>query len=261
MNNDDIIISKLYKETYGGAHASAELKGTVRTMTNEGKKRAKVSVKIICAVAAAAVLATAGGAIAHASKGYRYEGVYDDIIFNGETRKAKYGDFGNDVRTWQFDDNGASYAIFINGEYDENDTLYVVDCGDYFLASTDPNPTLNLYDEIDNTDRADLIERDGMTCLAIYRNEPNEISPYHSVTGFSFPEADEADGAKDGKLYLTPGDVNSGTDVYAILPNGSVVETIKEYPDGEYAEEEDDQAVDIWNNIWGGMGSPEIESD
>ena len=252
MTNEDKRISELYTELYKNAVPSAEYKRKVRNMTENGKKATKITIKVFGAVAAAAVILTAGAAIAYASKGYTHQGVYDNIVVNGEEKKVKYGEYDNDIRFWSYDENGKNCSVFVYGPFDnENETLYVVDMGDYIIASTDPNPTLNLYDEIDNTPYAKIDEESG--ALSVKGNPAGHNNDLYFKTGFSFVEDDEKDGEKDGKL--TDEDM---TTIYAVLPNGAIVETNK--GDVSIDEEDDDMNTNIWDTIWERMGSPEIET-
>lgn len=251
MTNEDKRIRELYTEIYGNAVPSAEFKRKVRNMTENSKKRTKITMKVVCALTAAAVIAVAGGAIASATKGYRHQAVYDTVIVNGEEKKVKYGKQDNDVRFWEYVEDGKMCGVFVYGPYDdENDTLYIVDNGDYILASTDPNPTLNFYEELDNTPYAEIEEDTGS--LIIKGNPKSENNWYFKISGFSFVEEDEKDGAKDGRFAGDP------DEVYAIMPNGTVVQTIKE----TYVYTEDDEELDaeIWDDVWEEMGSPEIET-
>ena len=142
MNEQDKKISRLYKETYGNIHASEDLKGKVINMTNKNNRKAKV-IKLVCAVAAATLALTIGTLAVSASRIQ-----HDKVFVNGEEKSARFIDYGINTRMWECECNGTGYSVFVHGDFDmEKDTLYFVDYGDYFLASTDPNPTLNLYQE------------------------------------------------------------------------------------------------------------------
>lgn len=209
MNEQDKRISRLYKETYGNVQASEEFKEKVINMKEKKYKKGKIT-KVICALAAAVILVMAGSVIVSAS---RIE--YDKIIFNGEEKMARYVDFGTGTRLWECEANDTAYTVWIYGDFDkENNILYFVDHGDYFLASTDPNQTLNLYEDIDKSDVAQFKEIDGEKWLLMTDNVGTQQMLF---------DEDETDGVADGK-YRT--DENTVT-TYALLPNGVVVETDK----------------------------------
>lgn len=261
-------ISDLYNGTFDNINASSELMESVKsvpTMKRSRRPSAKIY-KVAFALAAALVLTVAGTAIASANKGYKYQGVYDTVVLNGVEVSAKFADFGNNVRSWDIEQDGLGYGVFIYGPYDtENDTLYLKDFGDYFIASTEAEPTLNFYDEIDNTPYADLVERGSMMCLGIKNdlNRPTPDSPlvgeYYSMTFFDFVQADEKDGTRDGVLYEGKPEDDAANEAYTILPSGAVVQTIKEKV--HHDDYEDNAATDFWNAIWHRMGSPEIVTD
>ena len=184
MNEQDKKISKLYKETYGNVHASEDLKGKVINMTNKNNRKAKV-IKLVCAVAAATMALTIGTLAVSASRIK-----HDKVFVNGEEKSARFIDYGINTRMWECECNGVGYSVFVHGDFDmEKDTLYFVDHGDYFLASTDPNPTLNLYQDIDKSSFAEI----------------------------------KKDGTADGRIEID----DSTDEVFALLPNGAVVNTMK----------------------------------
>lgn len=207
MDAQDKKISQLYRELNSNIHASAELKERVITMTEKTSKKRKVSFRVVCVAAALTVLASAIGIGVSASK----ENKYDKIIINGVEKQAKFRDFENNTRVWCYENDDASYWAYVYGDFDkEKDTLYFIDYGDYFLASTDPNPTLNLYTDIDKFSNAYITETNGEKTLCITDgSETMEI----------FISEDDKDGVVDGKL--------PNGDVYTLLPNGSVVNTLK----------------------------------
>ncbi len=175
------------------------------------KSKKNTITKVICAAAAAAVLVSAGSIIASAS-----QGEYDTVVINGEEKQARYVDYGTNVRMWECVVNDTSYCVFVHGDYDkDNNTLYFVDHDDYFLASTVPGQTLNLYNDIDKSNNAAFNEVDGTKYLCITDDA--------GTTQMNF-QADEADGTADGKITQDENTIET----YALLPNGAVVNTIKE---------------------------------
>ena len=166
MNNQDKSIGRIYTELYGNVHADTEFRKKILTMTETGIKRTKSSFKTICILAAAVLLITSGGIIVSATRG-----VYDTVVVNGEEKKARYGDFGNGTRIWGYEDGNTMYTVYVYGDFDtEKDTLHFVDYGEYFLASTNTEPTLNLYKDIDKSENSYIKEENAMIhCIF---NEP-----------------------------------------------------------------------------------------
>ena len=116
---------------------------------------------------------------------------------------------------WECECNGTGYSVFVHGDFDmENDTLYFVDYGDYFLASTDPNPTLNLYQDIDKSSFAEIKKEDDETYLYVTDD---------AGTMQILMTADEKDGTADGRIEIDDG----SDEVFSLLPNGAVVNTMK----------------------------------
>lgn len=209
MDKQDIRISKVYKETYGNVHASDELRERVMNMSAKKQRKGRIT-KVICAVAAAVILVMAGTIAVSAS---RTE--YDTVVLNGVEKKARYVDFRTGTRMWELIENDTEYTIWTYGDFDkENNKLYLVDYDDYFLASTDPNPTLNLYKDIDKSTVSEFKEIDGEKWLLMTDNVGTQQ--------MLFTE-DEADGVADGKFRVDENTVSA----YALLPNGVVVETDK----------------------------------
>ena len=111
--------------------------------------------------------------------------------------------------------------------------------GDYFLASTEPEPTLNLYDKIDESPFAEFKEKDGQKFLCIKDNE------------FATEERlfeDEKDGKADGLLE------NHGFEAYTLLPNGAVVNTMKTENIG-FLKNFGYDSDKFWNNIYSNLDS------
>ena len=209
MTNQDKKIGKLYKELYGNANASDEFKEKVISRSAGKKKKGRIT-KVVCALAAAVVLVFAGTVMVSAS---RIE--YDKVILNGEEKMARYVDFGTGTRLWECEANDTAYTVWTYGDFDkENEILYLVDHDDYFLASTDPNPTLNLYKDIAKTPVAEFKEIDGEKWLLMTDNVGTQE--------MLFTE-DEKDGTADGKYRVDDNCVTA----FSLLPNGAVVETDK----------------------------------
>lgn len=210
MNEQDKKISKIYTETVENVHASEDLKDKVINMKKSRVKTGKV-IKIVCGFAAAVVVLAVGAMAVSASRAE-----FDTVILDGTETKAKYVDFGTGTRMWECIADDTSYCIFISGDYDtENNKLYLVDKGDYFLASTESDPTLNLYTDIDSSKFAEFAEAGGEKYLYVTDDAgTNQIL-------FS---DDEKDGSADGLIRNDDGSVK---EAYALLPNGAVVNTVK----------------------------------
>ena len=95
MNEQDKKLSRLYKETYGNLRASEDLKGKVMDMTNKKNHKAKV-IKLVCAVAAAAMAVTIGTLAVSASRVQ-----YEKVFVNGEEKNARFLDYGINTRLWE----------------------------------------------------------------------------------------------------------------------------------------------------------------
>ena len=90
-----------------------------------------------------------------------------------------------------------------------------MDNGEYCIASTDDEPTLNLYTDIEKSVNAKIKEIDGTKILCVTDN---------SGTQEIMLSFDEEDGVSDGKITQNEDCVET----YTILPNGAVANTIKE---------------------------------
>ncbi len=248
MEQQDKTIGRLYKETYSGVHADSEFKESVRTMTNKSKSRSKKIIRTVCIATALVVLAAAGGIIASASRG-----TYKTVIVNGEEKQARFGDYGNNVRVWCYQGDGSDYWVYVYGDFDaEHDTLYFEDYGDYFLASTQPDPTANLYTDISRSSNARIEEQDGEKYLYVTDDSGTQT---FTLAG------DAADGEEDGIFK------NSDLfDTYEVLPNGSIINTSKAKSsfslfgwNGSFATNvntgETIDGSDWWNNFWGSFGN------
>ncbi len=236
MEQQDKRISELYTELYGNTHASGEFREKIHALPKKKRKNRTVT-KVICGLAAAVIMLIAGSVIVSAS---RTE--YDTVIINGEEKKARYVDFGTNVRMWECVMNDTMYSVFIYGDFDrDNETLYFVEHDDYFLASTNPDQTLNLYTDIDKTNNAEIKDIDGSTYLS--------ITDAAGTTNMIF-DSDAADGTADGKI-TRDGDT---AETYAILPNGAVVNTIMQKHVGLLRTMESvvfgRSENDFWNHIY-----------
>ncbi len=213
MDRLDMNISRAYKEICMNTHASEEFNEKVSAMTEMKIRKPRPVVKIAAALVAAVIMVTLCAMMVSAA---RTE--YAPIMINGEKQKARYVDFGTGTYMVEYEANNTAYTAFITGEYDKTrDTLYFVDCGDYFLASTDPEPKLNLYEDIDKSKYAELKDVDGEKTLCV-----KDDAGINNIV-FTY---DEADGKADG-IQNVGGDSKT-LDVYTLLPNGSVVNTVKE---------------------------------
>ena len=110
MNEQDKKLSRLYKETYGNLRASEDLKGKVMDMTNKKNHKAKV-IKLVCAVAAAAMAVTIGTLAVSASRVQ-----YEKVFVNGEEKNARFLDYGINTRLWECETNGVCYSVFVHGD-------------------------------------------------------------------------------------------------------------------------------------------------
>ncbi len=197
--------------------ASAQVNNTnsnkeemVINMKRNNSKKSNNVLKAVCVIAAIAAVAVTGTVIASAKT------EYDTVIVNGQEKQANYKDYGINTRMWEFTENDTTYSVFVHGDYDrDNDKLYIKDCGDYIIASTESEPTLNLYKDIDKSDFAEFKEENGEKYL--------NITDDAGTMRVLFSD-DEKDGEADGKIVF-------GDDVketYTLLPNGAVVNAMKE---------------------------------
>lgn len=246
MTDKDKAIGTIYRETFANVRADEELKEKVMNIKAKKTRKGKIT-KVICAVAAAAILVTAGSVMVSAS---RIE--YDKIMFNGEEKMARYVDFGTGTRLWECEVNDTAYTVWVYGDFDkENNILYFVDHDDYFLASTIPDPTLNLYTDIDKSPVAEFKEVDGEKWLYMTDNAGTQT--------MLFTE-DEKDGTADGKFRIDDNTVTA----YSLLPNGSVVETDKETNISFFEGMEKMLGLDrttMFNNIYEQLDSYKQESN
>ena len=211
MNNQDKAISKLYTELYTNTHASFDFKNRVRTLTETKTHKKRISFRVVAILVAVVILTTIGSVIVTASRG-----VYKTVFFNGEAKTVRFGDFGNNTRIWGFDDGDTMYSVYVFGDFDiENETLYFVEKDDYILVSTIPEPTLNLYTDIDKSSNAAIKEVSGEKILCVTDD---------SGTQEIMLSYDEQDGVSDGKITHDENTVET----YTILPNGSVANALKE---------------------------------
>ncbi len=251
MKNEDMKLRQLYTELYDNTHASPELKGKVRTMTEGNKKKVRRSVKATAAIAAAAI-AVIGGTLVTAANHKTYIGQYTTAYVNGEEVQARYGAWEN-IKTYivEAEMKGKTYTAYIHGDYDRGAMpIYFRDEGKYIVASTNPDQQLNLYDDIDKAPHAKI---DG-SYLMIDDSyaEPVETPtdpdgnplppkvPYDYTIQLSF---DMDDGKQDGVLKY-------GTFDYATLivsPEGLIIESMK----SRGSAMDDEFYETTWGYIWG----------
>ncbi|MBQ5563731.1 MAG: hypothetical protein IIT39_10135 [Clostridia bacterium] len=210
MEKQDKNFSKLYTEIYENTHADQEFKERVRTMTEKKYKKPRTVVKVVCAFAAALVLVMATGIIASASRGE-----YINITVNGEQKKARYGDFGNNTRLIQYTIGNTTYDTYIHGDFDkDNDKLYLVENDSFYTITTNPDQQLNLYTDIDKSKFAAFKEEDGTKYLMITDDSGTDTRYFND---------DAADGKEDGVIM----DNGKIFETYVLLPNGAVSNTMK----------------------------------
>ena len=165
---------------------------------------------------AAAVLLIAGGmVVANANKGPYEQEETVKIIFNGEEKDAYFHDWNEDTVSWRFevDDKEAWIYVTHTEPVDKNTTMYVTYNGEYIIASDEPEPTLNLYTDIDRSFA--VIEEDS------YSGQTSLIMTTDCGRQSMTLAADEEDGTKDGIINL-------GADtyeVYTVLSDGSIAQT------------------------------------
>lgn len=226
MNTEDKRIQELYAEAFDGVRSSSELKRKVRNMA-ESKSNAKKNVskirKIAYAAAAAVVLIVAGGmVVANATRGAYKEETVGRVMFNGEEKEAYFHDFGNHVGSWRFFEGDVEYSVFIHGNVDMETTIYVVDMDSYVLASDIPEPTLNLYTDIDSSPFAEMGIDDYTGGKTLFIRPDIEDNRDFERIMFAL---DAEDGTEDGILGLGIAD---NVTTYTIMSDGSVAETFKQ---------------------------------
>ena len=233
MDKQEKKFSELYADIYGNTHADEIFKERVRTMTERKFKKSKTVVKVICALAAAVVLVMAVGLVVSASRGE-----YINIMVNGEQKKARYGDFGNNTRLIQYTEGDTNYDTYIHGDFDkDNDTLYLVETDGFYTISTDPDQKANLYTDIDKSKFAAFEEKDGNKYLLITDDSGTDTRLFN---------ADAADGNADG-IIIIDGQVS---ETYVLLPNGAVSESMKVHVDALTRITDSS----FWDNFWGNFG-------
>lgn len=181
-----------------------------KVINMKSSKKANNVLRTVCVIAAIAAVAVTGTVIASAKT------EYDTVILNSQEKQANYKDYGINTRMWEFTENDTTYSVFVHGDYDkDNDKLYIKDCGDYIIASTETEPTLNLYKDIDKSDFAEFKEENGEKYL--------NITDDAGTMQVLFSD-DEKDGEADGRIAMD----GSVIDTYTLLPNGAVVNAMKE---------------------------------
>lgn len=222
MKNDDTRIKKLYTEAFDNIHASDELKRKVIEMkdTNNNKRGKIINIRKIVYISAAVVaLVVAGGMIAaKATKGPYEQEETVKIIYNGEEKDAYFHEWNEDNVSWRFevDDREAWIYVTHTGTVDINTTMYVVDNGEYMIASDEPEPTLNLYTDIDRSSIAKIVDSDESFYDQKMLVMETPIGT-HSMT----LAIDEDDGVADG----VSNHGNGCYDVFTVMSDGSIAET------------------------------------
>lgn len=240
MKNEDMKIKSLYENVYDDVCASDELFRKVRSMRNvNAKKSVKRTVKVACALVAAAALTVAGCVVGSAKRGYK--GEYQTVVLNGQETQARYGKLNDHCYTFEATENKTTYSVWFYGDYNKDqDTIYIVDEGDYIVCSTDPNPTLNLYDEIDNAAYATLFDPNTIKIPVIVNGEQlNTI-----LLDLTF---DERDGARDGLINdkYSFGDSEDFFKTFTVTPEGALIQAFKG------PESRGDSMEILWGIIWG----------
>lgn len=241
MDREDKNLQALYTELYDNTHASDELKGMVRTMTEKGKKRVSTVVKAGAALAAAAIILV-GGTVAVTATHKPYRGQYTTVYLNGEETKARCGEFdGTNVHIVEAEKDGYTYTVYVRGRFDEKtQQLYIRDVDKHaVIASTDPEQELNLYDDIDKVDGA-YIDGDILHIEDVYTESPDRPSSENISLSF-----DMEDGVKDGIFKFDRKDYTT----YVVSPEGYLIEAMKSK--GTLSFEEGGLYAAIWGFIWG----------
>lgn len=253
MKNEDMRLKALYTELYDNSHASAELKGKVRNMT-QGKKTVRKSIKVM-AILAAAAIALVGGTIVTTASHKNYVGQYVTAYIDGEEIQARYGVWDTiGTHLIECEKNGKTYSAYVEGEFDKDTmTIYFRDMGDYMIASTDPNQQLNLYEDIDKALHA-KIEGDMLYTDTSYMymdvETPDDPEEYAQLLRHQTPymnsmslTLDEKDGVKDGVMHHS----SKESSAYIITPEGFLVEGLRSK--GSFFD--DDYSKTMWGLIWG----------
>ncbi len=222
MTREDERIKRLYTEAFDNIHASDELRRKVIKMTeNTSKEKKNISKirKIAFVAAAAAILVVGGGMIAaHAVRGAYKDETVSRVMFNGEEKEAYFHDFGTGVGSWRFYEDDMEYSVFMHGNIDIDTTVYVVDMGSYVMASDVPEPTLNLYTDMEKSPFVEISD-DGYMIIK------TNLDTDRPMTERILWTLDAEDGTEDGIAGLGIDDVVS---TYTIMSDGTVAETFKQ---------------------------------
>ena len=139
-----------------------------RTKAHNGRK----VYKIAAALAAAVILIAATGVAVSANITYRSK--YRTVYFNGEKTEARLGTAnqpdGYEDKVFQISLTRGDkiYMIEVYGDFDpKTDTLYIEERDGYVVASTEPEPRLNLYEDIDRSTYGQIINEWGRDWLRI----------------------------------------------------------------------------------------------
>ena len=241
MKKEDEKLQALYTEIYDNTHASDELKGMVRAMTEDKKKRVSTFVKVGAALAAAAIILV-GGTVAVTATHKPYKGQYTTVYINGEETRARCGEFDyTNVHVVEAEQDGYTYTVCVRGLFDEKtQPLYIRDVDKHVvIASTDPEQEFNLYDDIDKVSGAH-IEDDVLHLDDVYTETPDK--PRNENI---YLEWDMEDGKKDGVLKYSRTDYTT----FVVSPEGYLVEASK--TKGTYSFEENGFYAAVWGFIWG----------
>ena len=221
-------IKELYAQAFDTVEASPQLAEMVESVPQtEPRPKARRGVKayrLAAALAAAVILTAATGVIVSANKTYRSK--YTTVYFNGEKTEARYGSQSigteNEDRCFELALTRDDMICFIEvfGDLDpRKDTLYIEEHDGCVAASTVPDIKPNLYEDIDRSPYAEIVERYGSQWLMISFETSLGTTRYGDNLAW-----DGEDGVKDGYIHTDPSDKNDkrGT-TYTITPEGAVV--------------------------------------
>lgn len=222
MKKEDERIKTVYTKAFDNIHASEELRRKVIDMKeNNSKTKNNISKirKIAFVAATAAVLIVGGGMIAaHATRGAYKEETVGRLMFNGEEKEAYFHDYGTGVGSWRFYDGDMEYSIFMHGNISMDTTMYVVDKESYVLSSDVPEPTLNLYTDME---KSPFVEMSDDHYLIINTN----LNTDRPMTERILFTLDAEDGTEDGIAGLG---IDEVVTTYTIMSDGTVAETFKQ---------------------------------
>ena len=257
-NMNEMQLRELCGKAFDDIHASSELAEKISEIKNKeikeikdmSKMSTKKIIKITCAVAAAAALITAGGAIVSASKSYK--GEYETVLVNGEENSARYAKVNDGIYFVETIIDHVDYSLWIYGDYDvDRDTLTITDNGEYIVVSTEGNEPSSPYEAMESSDYIEIVNENGKETICRYPTgkpeSPDEIYPNSDSHRTNFLELDDKDGSRDG--IATFEDHDNGHIDYEtlnILPNGTSVFATRTVADG-YSEWDEL----LWGILWG----------